>query len=514
MLGLSWPPLPFPFQLLQFGAWILLFRLAQLSATWRESAYWSYASFVIWNLITTYWLMMATPMGGIAAILANSAVMVIPFVLMRTIQKRGWPALLTTMIQAAIWISYEFLHHRWDLAWPWLVLGNAWAQQPAMVQYISYTGYLGISGWVLWTSALAYQAVQGGRKAAGWAALTVGLAFPLLSFGLYLYRAPLSNNTGSTPKAEVVVVQPNFDSYQNLFGYSNPMQPLNLLLSESDSLLTPETDAVIWPENAIEPYISNQTTSNFYAERVRQTLMDSVDAWQFPIIAGTTYLKYFDPPKAPPLYRGPAQKPYVYYNAALGFYPPDSTRVYNKHNLVPIVERIPFLNALNEYNIFGINWADYPWYGRGNEHTQFPVAGTQTPALICYDSVFPNWILQYVRDGAGFLTIITNDGWWGYSSGHLQHYAYARLRAIEFGRWIVRSANNGISGIIDPRGLEYNRTPFWKRAAFKYEVPIRTEQTFYTEYGDWFGGLNLTAALLIIVGLLFTGIRRRLHTHH
>ncbi len=112
-----------------------------------------------------------------------------------------------------------------------------------------------------------------------------------------------------------------------------------------------------------------------------------------------------------------------------------------------------------------------------------------------------------MRNGAGYLTIITNDGWWGNTSGHEQHFAYARLRAIEFDRWIVRSANNGISGIIAPDGSVKVETPYWKTTAFNYDVPVLTSQTFYTRFGDWLPYLMIALSIFGIGGS-FLGKKR------
>jgi apolipoprotein N-acyltransferase len=107
--------------------------------------------------------------------------------------------------------------------------------------------------------------------------------------------------------------------------------------------------------------------------------------------------------------------------------------------------------------------------------------------------VYPGWIRKFVQNGAGFITVITNDGWWGNTSGHEQHFSYARLRSIEFRRWVVRSANNGISGVIAPDGSVKKRTEYWASTAFRYQVPVLTNQTIYARFGDW-----LPIGLLII----------------
>ena len=504
LLGLSYPPFPFPF--LQIPALILLFRLSDLTETNREAAYWSYFAFVIWNVIVTYWLMMATFWGGVAAILANSAVMTIPFVLQRLVQKRLNVPAYIAIFQSAFWVSYEYLHHHWDLAWPWLALGNAWSNVPLLVQYISFTGYLGISFWILLTSSLAYQAISKNGRGTALAAIFAAFFFPAVS--LVQYAAP---DIQPSRKIDVLVVQPNIDSYQYLGGYDNPSQMLKMELKLSDSLRTSQTRAIFWPENAVEPYISNTSTNNVYAERVKKTIEDSAKSWGVPIIAGSTYYRFYKDGNAPTLVRhNGSAEPFLYYNAAFSFYPNGSFSVYKKHNLVPIVERIPFVQFLARHNYFGIKWAQQPWYAKGYDFDQFNVASTKTPALVCYDSVFPGWVRGFVTRGAGFISIITNDGWWGDTSGHKQHFAYARLRAIELRRWIVRSANNGISGIIDPNGMVKVKTKYWERTGFNYKIGVIKPLTFYAKYGPWFSYLCIGFSVVGIITLLFLRWFRRL----
>ncbi|MDX1639946.1 MAG: apolipoprotein N-acyltransferase [Balneolaceae bacterium] len=494
LLGLSFPPLPFPF--LIFPAWILLFRLARLSENNRSAAFWSYIAFVIWNLITTYWLMMATLPGGVAAILANAAVMTVPFVLMRQFQQKISVPWLAAILQSATWISYEFLHHQWDLAWPWLTLGNAWSNVPGLVQYISLTGYWSISFWILVTASLAWQAIERVNRENGiwiWASAAL-LIFPLASLVVQFQAGDFR----SDHSIEAVVVQPNFDTYHDYGGYDNVFEAQDLLMALSDSARTEETDLLLWPENAVRTAISSlDNGASSSSRRIKEQLRDTAKRWNLTLITGTTYFEYFAPDSLPPLVRRPNNNPYLYYNAALGFYPEADYDVYRKHNLVPLVERFPFVHFFNAADPTGtINWRDLQGYGKGMVPRQFTVNGTSTPALVCYDSVFPNWVRKYIARGSGFISIITNDGWWGDTSGHHQHFAYARLRAIEFRRWIVRSANNGISGIINPYGKVELSTEYWTKTAFRYRVPVLEKQTLYSRWGDWFPAGMIAATLL------------------
>ena len=497
LLGLSYPPVPLPF--LVFPAFVLVFRIIELSDSAREAAYWTYPAFVIWNLITTYWLMMATLAGGIAAILANSAVMTVPVMLQYYFQNRNWRPLLIALLQTASWLSYEYLHHQWDLAWPWLSVGNAWANVPELVQYISVTGYWGISFWVIFSCALGYQVISQKHKVTKIILGIVLFLFPVWSLGISIFE----DSESSEIQHQVAVVQPNFDSYERYGGYASPTQATDHLLNLTDSVRTQDTDLVVWPENAIQADISNRTTFSDQSTDTKALLQSKAADWDATILTGATYFQYYNQDNAPALPYKAGNSRYLPFNAALGFVPGKPMEVHRKHNLVPIVERVPFVHFLNAVDILGwVNWNNVQGYGKGERANQFEVKNTKTPTLICYDSVFPSWIRKYVQNGAGYLTIITNDGWWGNTSGHEQHFAYARLRAIEFDRWIVRSANNGISGIISPSGAIKVETPYWISTAFNYNVPVKTSQTLYARFGDWLPQLML---IFLAIGVLRIG---------
>jgi apolipoprotein N-acyltransferase len=115
--------------------------------------------------------------------------------------------------------------------------------------------------------------------------------------------------------------------------------------------------------------------------------------------------------------------------------------------------------------------------------------------LVCYDSVFPDWVRRNVKDGAAVIGIITNDGWWGDTGGHEQHFSYARLRAVETRRSVARSANNGISGVILPDGTVQVRTVYWTQTVLRTSVPVYDTMTLYTRFGDWIVWLVVTVGL-------------------
>jgi apolipoprotein N-acyltransferase len=138
--------------------------------------------------------------------------------------------------------------------------------------------------------------------------------------------------------------------------------------------------------------------------------------------------------------------------------------------------------------------------GSQDEPSVFRINDSLTVApVICYESIFGEYVSRYVRKNANLITIITNDGWWQDSPGYRQHMMYAVLRAIETRRFIARAANTGISCFILPNGSVLSPTPYWKSAAIKSAFNSEKELTFYTRYGDYLGRAAVFAGLLLLV---------------
>lgn len=498
LLGLSFPPINLSF--LSFPAFLLFFHLSYTCDSYKELAYYSYAGFVVWNLIGTYWLMIASLGAGIAAVLANSVLMTIPLCLGYYFSKKSPSPILTALLQTSVWVAYEYLHHHWDLSWTWLAIGNAWANYTGIIQYISITGHLGISFWVVLTAALAYQALHLKRRSLFYMMSAVLLIFPIWSFLLY------DNVSEPEPSSSthVAIIQPNHDSYQDYGGMNDLTEVVDSLFALTERTRTNDTELIVWPENGIDGYITMDS-------RTAHRLADSAQAWNTSFIVGTGLLRTY-PTDTNALYRGfYMQKPYNIFNATLYVDSDGNLTAYEKANLVPVVERVPFVDFLSNLDMYDwVDWGSFAGFGKGSTTDVINTGTFRTPGLICYDSVYPSWIRKFVQEDATFLTIITNDGWWGNTSGHHQHFAYARLRAIEFDRWVARSANNGISGIIAPNGEIIHKTEFWVRTGFNGVIENKTTKTIYTRFGNW---LPILCLITSFAGLLFFRFFRLSESH-
>jgi apolipoprotein N-acyltransferase len=151
-------------------------------------------------------------------------------------------------------------------------------------------------------------------------------------------------------------------------------------------------------------------------------------------------------------------------------------------------------------------------YGTSATSAVLPTAdgGGQIAPIICYESIYGEYVGTYVKKGANLLAIITNDGWWGNTPGHKQHLNMARLRAIETRKWIVRSANTGISAIINDRGEIVDTRPWDTMAAIKFSVPLNEQSTVYVILGDFLYKLTLNLGILTLCWHLWHWLKQRL----
>ncbi|HEX2536468.1 MAG TPA: apolipoprotein N-acyltransferase [Chitinophagaceae bacterium] len=512
LLWAAWPVSSFTFLL--FLALVPLLWVEDHTSSTRRFLLLTYVHMLTWNVLTTWWVWNASALGAVMAFVANSAIMCLPWLGLRWTKRRlGRTAGYLSFI--AYWIAFEYLHHNWELSWPWLTLGNGFALQPGWIQWYEYTGTTGGSLWVLATNLLLYSAVHRYRTEGR----TRGYFLRLGAFGgLMVLPILLSRVIGSSRAAEfgegtrrgsknIVVVQPNVDPYEEKFAAGSLQGQVERLIQLSLRQVDSSTALVVWPETAI-PYglLENQIGQDFIYQPVWAFLQ------QHPQVALLTGINSFqsygrnkkDATATARLDPGDSTY-YDAFNTAALMRPGGNAEFYHKAKLVPGVETLPsfllFLGSLFE-NFGGISGT----LGRDPEAKVFRDAQHYyRPApIICYESIYSDYVASYVRQGANVLTIITNDGWWDDTPGYRQHLSYARLRAIETRRWIARSANTGISAFLDPLGNVYEPQPWDTSSSIKKNIPALEGKTFFVRYGDYLGagcsiltGIALTATLVL-----------------
>ncbi len=502
LLALSWPgrgiaPLIFIafIPLLYVTDQVLDKRYAGLRA-WP----YIYFSFVIWNVLTTYWIMYASAEGAILAIFANSYFMSIVWMLFMRVKKifgtfRGYVGLIL------LWLAFEYLHLDWDLSWPWLQIGNVFANNPQLIQWYEVTGNMGGTLWVLLVNIFIYETVKEYRNKRAYfrsALITSLLLIVPISISMVRYATYKEKEN----PIHVVCIQPNIDPWQK-FGQIPAIYQLNHLIELSVPHLNANTDYLIFPETAIPVQTNEDSLHRDFAVDTLQKVIAPYP--KLKIITGISSYKFFKPgsPVASSASLQPDGWYYDDYNAAVQIGNGDPYQVYHKSKLVPGPEMFPFAEALKplQKRFFTKLGGQIGDFGTQKERSVFVNDDINVKAapVICYESIYGAYCGEYVQNGANFIAISTNDAWWGDRPGYKQLLAYARLRSIETRRSIARSANTGISCFINQRGDVISPTKYNTSAAIEGTINGNDHITFYVEYGDYLGRAALWLSMLLLV---------------
>jgi apolipoprotein N-acyltransferase len=290
----------------------------------------------------------------------------------------------------------------------------------------------------------------------------------------------------------IVIVQPNIDPYSEKFGGMDSQEQIQKMLYLAKQKIDSNTDYLVFPETAL----ANDVCENdLRQDEDVLTLKEFLKHYpKLKIIAGaSTYCLYPDGKKPTPTARilkhemESGAHYFDAFNTALQIDNSDSIEVYHKSKLVPGVERMPYPAVFGFLEGFAIDLGGTSGsLGTQDERTVFKGSEWVAP-VICYESIYGEFVSEYINNGATLIFIITNDGWWRNTPGYKQHLLYGRLRAIETRRSIARSANTGISCFIDERGDFSQETEWWKPAVIKASINSNSQKTFYTRNGDIIG---------------------------
>lgn len=509
LLSLGWPERGFP-GLLFIGLvpmlWIEEYIRTRPERFIRFSLlFYLYPGFFLWNLLTTWWIVNSTVVGAILAVVLNSLFMAIIFQAYHWSRKKiqGEPAGCAILL--SYWIAFEYLHLNWDLNWPWLNLGNGFANRITWIQWYEYTGAIGGTVWVLIANFLAlkiFKLLTGRDRSRNKRAVVIPLTGLLLwiaiptGFSLYIFY---SYSEKPAP-VECVIVQPNIDPYSEQYELP-PIQVVDRIMALAEPKLDNSVNFLVAPESAIQENMWENDMNSFITIRLLDTAISRYPQLNL-IIGGSTFYQLHPDEPLPRWARKftDSDQHYVAYNAAILINQSDSLQLYHKSKLTPGVEILPSFPGFKWLENFAIDLGGTVGsLGMDAERKVFHTEQTvKAGPVICYESIFGEFFSRFVKNGAEVMMIITNDGWWGETAGHRQHFSFARLRAIETRRSIVRSANTGISALIDQRGISHNQTQYWEPAVIRGSVNANREITFYVQHGDY-----IARVMSYLAGLLF-----------
>ena len=464
-----------------------------------------FTAFLIWNSFTTYWIYNSTLAGAFAAIFLNSLFMTIVFTLFHITRRELKPVIHSYLALVAYWLTFEYVHLHWDLNWPWLNLGNGFANFHQWIQWYEYTGTFGGSLWILIVNIFLFIAIKNllNTHQVGKLFFTNMLVAAMLIIlpiivSFFIYR---NYNEIKSP-ISVVLVQPNIDPYKEQYR-APPTEVLGRILKLADEKTDSLTDYIVAPESAIQEYVwEDQIGSSESAGIIRQYISRHK---HIAIVIGISSRKlYLQGETLSHTARkfSDVDKYYDSYNTALYINSGSRIQLYHKSRLTPGVEMMPYPKLFKFAEKYAIDLGGTVGsLATDPERIPFKASnGLKIAPAICYESAYGEFIAEFVRNGANAIFVITNDGWWGNTAGHRQHFLFSVLRAIETRRSIARSANTGISAFINQRGDVSQATPYWVPAVIKQTINTNDRVTFYVRYGDYIArGAMLVAALMLLL---------------
>ena len=470
---------------------------------WRMLG-WAALTFLLWNASTVWWVWNATPLGPLAAGLVGTFYNLCGFMLYHYTSKRAPRALAYTLL-VTVWIATEWAYNSADvMTFPWLLLGHGFSGDSWAVQWYEYTGIFGGTLWVLVSNIALFEVLRTRTTTAKVRAGAIVVLPILISVALLLTYKPSERTT------QISVIQPNVPCYEEereASGKMNPTGDIMRLMSQVPA----SSSFMLLPESALT-YIpgigSIDEAQLFFVEPLLDDMIG--DNTNTKLITGaSTTVRYGNNQTTSTARYYEGYGWYDRYNSAL-LVNNDGTvdDIYHKGKLVIGVEAVPmrkFFNLL-EIDLGGITGQ----LGWGEEHKLFNNDGVVIGPSICYEGLYGGYFSGFARNGAEVMALISNDGWWGNTTGHKRLFDFCRLRAIETRRAIARSANTGISGFISPTGKSIGERLEWdEQGVLTAEVELRSEKTIYTIYGDWIARISTFVAVLTILYYVAYRVRKR-----
>jgi len=445
---------------------------------------------VVYFTGTLYWItwvmavygdlqpVVATLVNGLLIVYLALFPAVFAVVVRRLVVSYGPRALLVSPL---VWVSTELGRTYLLTGFPWVLLGYSQVTVLPVAQAASVFGVYGLSGLVAAVSAtIAYATTVGSafRRTLPLFAVLF-LIFAIAGWGSF--RVARGELAGGGTAVRVALVQGNVEQRQKMAAAAGDRRSATDIFDDylrmTREAIAQGTDLIVWPESAT-PFIFE--TERTAAEPIRRIARDA----RVPILFGSDQIAGGVPTR--------------YYNSAYLVRADGSTgEAYRKMHLVPFGEYVPLRRLL----FFAAPLVEaVSDFSAGESPVLMSIQGHLISTAICYEVVYPDLVRRFVAAGSELLTTITNDAWFGNTSAPYQHFAQASMRAIENGRYLIRAANTGISGVVDPYGRVLVESRLFEPAVVTGTVYYRTERTLYTRIGDAFAYF---AALATVALLLF-----------
>ena len=370
----------------------------------------------------------------------------------------GW----ALAVAPALWVAGEWVRDWLMGGFPWGLLGYSQHLALPVIQVAEIGGvYLVTLLLVSVNAVIAGLCVLGWRRVAPGLASVALLLMGSLAFGWWTLSQEFGPATGRAVRlVEIAVIQPSIQQNQK---WDPVYQARTLDLYESLTRQAARTKpaAIFWPETAAPIFLRGDPALLARLAALSREI-------QVPLLVGS--LDVLPGPRG------------QFLNSAFLLGDQGITAKYDKIHLVPFGEYVPLAGLFG----FVRQWAQFiSDFAAGSRQTVFPLSGAPFGTVICYEVIFPGLFRGFVLGGASFMANITNDAWFGQTSGPWQHLGMLPLRAVENRVAIARAANTGISAFVGPDGRVGPVLPLFERGFLNARVPLRSRTTLYTRFGDW-----------------------------
>lgn len=513
LLGISFPPISL--NLVIFFALIPYFFLIDKRTTLLSISRITYLTMFVFNLITLYWVGSWTKeadpflmISGGVLLFFNPILFLIPSTLYYLTNKY-FRKNVAFLLLPFFWLFYEYIYSITDFRFPWLNIGNALSSNILLMQIADTIGVFGLSLVIIYINISFFFVLKKYlfEKKILYSSLVIGslLLILLVAYGL----VKINSHPVKKGKIKFGIIQPNLNPW-NKWEEGNLESLLNVYFNLSKKAVDNGAQILVWPETALPVYL---TIGNYDNELLQiKNFLRNNKVYLLTGMPDATiyYNKQNMPEDAKPL--SDTSRFYTSYNSILFFNPGnDEIKKYGKQKLVPfgekvpLVEVIPFIGDLIKWNVGISSW------NTGKDTTIFDLTTMDNfriklGGVICIESVYADYVAQFVKKGAEILTIVTNDSWYGNSSGPYQHKEYSALRAVENRKYVVRCANGGISCIIDPFGRTIAETKMFEKDFLIGSVYPNNIKTFFTMHPLLLPFLSIVISLFVILYSIYKKI--------
>lgn len=435
-----------------------------------------------YHLFSLYWIGWVTVPGMVAAVAIISLYIAYIFALFAGLYRRRPAAAL--ILFPVLWIGMEYFRSLLEIAFPWSNLSYTQWNYVSFIQICEFVGDLGISLIIVIVNILIWKIWRGRglRRRLVLASVAIALIAGPTIYGSFAL-SHVQPESGRPIKVALLQGNVALD-----IKWDPDQKMANFKLYDSLAASAVPADLLVWPETAAPVYLLQEYHFSGFVSRIAQKV-------GCPMLVGML-----------DLVRG-GDTTYEYFNAAVQFDADGShRRPYHKNKLVPFAETVPYARYLPLLANLPVGWSDFT---HGRELRVYPNKFGNYGTLICYESIFPELVNQYLRDGADFLVNITNDTWYGYSSGPYQHAVMPIFRAIENRVYIARVANSGFSYFVDRWGRVHDRSRLYERTVLKGTVYPAEKRTLFNRTGPVLGQSGLLLIGIVTVILLGLWIKER-----